>query len=1189
MRLQSLELQGFKTFPDKTKLTFDHGISAVVGPNGSGKSNISDAMRWVLGEQSTRVLRCSKMEDIVFNGTPSRRAQGFAQVTLTIDNRSRALNFDGDTVAITRRYYRSGESEYQINHATVRLKDVHELFMDTGLGRDGYSIIGQGKIDSVVSARSEERREIFEEAAGISRYRYRKEESERKLTHAEENLLRLHDIVGELESRVGPLREQAEKAKQYLAYAEEKRGLEIGLWLHTLSHSGRILREHDDKIAIARKQQMEILQAIDQLDTAMEENFQQTNACTIQAEELRSQAARKEEEAVRLEGNISVLQNDIQHNQASLKRLEQEGLALKQEESKAAFEQEEKRLTLAKIKQVLTEKQQEFFLCSRQLEQLREGMAQFSGKLEEDTRRFELLSAQCSEAKLAAWSAESSQQEITLRLAAIQEALEGKNLQAHELEQAVAQWEGRVRVADRQVVKLQETSKQGELGLVELRRQEEQAKKKRDQANLNVQEQQRRIHLLEELERNLEGFAHSVKTILRESSKGALPGIHGPVSRLITVPKEYAVAIETALGAAMQNIVVGTEEDAKAAIRFLKQKNGGRATFLPLSTIQGSFLSEPGLEKCSGFVGVAGQLCQCEAQYIGILRSLLGRIVVATDLDAATALARQYRYRFRVVTLDGQVIHPGGSLTGGSLVKHAGLISRAAEIEQLKQNLETRRQQESKAVEQWKQAQAQTIQAAAEIERVRARIAEAQEYRVTQNSQWNRVRSDWETLQHQRRELEQDYQLTATRREDLETVKQQAQAQQEILEGQIAQVQQALGKLSGNQAESNQRVEQLSHLLQEVQLASLSAEKDQETLSAALRELERQQQDRNQRICMVQHEKALVEQKNQELEGQIRTSEETVRRLRRETQEAQKAGAAVQSRRLELEQRSVTLRNQEREQSNAKELVGRELARLEERKAGLQKEYDEIITRLWEEYELTRREAEGVAVPVEDPAKAQRRLNELKNQIRALGAVNVAAVEEYREVLERYTFLTHQLADVEKSRDELRRLIRELTSQMHDQFLEQFQQINQNFKQTFAQLFGGGSAYLELENPEDILACGIQIAVQPPGKIVSNLELLSGGEKALVAIALYFAIMKVSPPPFCVMDEIEAALDESNVERFAAYLRRMNANTQFVVITHRRGTMEEADILYGVTMQEEGVSKLLEMKPTELEQKLGMK
>ena len=451
------------------------------------------------------------------------------------------------------------------------------------------------------------------------------------------------------------------------------------------------------------------------------------------------------------------------------------------------------------------------------------------------------------------------------------------------------------------------------------------------------------------------------------------------------------------------------------------------------------------------------------------------------------------------------------------------------------------------------------------------------------------VRSDWETLQHQRRELEQEYQLTDARREDLEAVKQQAQAQQEILEGQISQVQQALGKLSGNRAESNQRAERLSHLLQEIQLACLSAEKDQEILSATLGELERQQQIRNQRVFTVQQEKSAVEQNNQVLEGHIKTNQETARRLRREAQEAKEAGAAIQARRMELEQGSVALRNQEREQSNTKEMVSRELARLEERKAGLQKEYDEIISRLWEEYELTRREAEGVAAPIEEPAKAQRRLNELKNQIRALGAVNVAAVEEYREVSERHAFLTNQLADVEKSRDELRRLIRELTSQMHDQFLEQFQQINQNFKQTFAQLFGGGSAYLELENPEDILACGIQIAVQPPGKIVSNLELLSGGEKALVAIALYFAIMKVSPPPFCVMDEIEAALDESNVERFAAYLRRMNANTQFVVITHRRGTMEEADILYGVTMQEEGVSKLLEMKPTELEQKLGMK
>lgn len=1189
MRLESLELQGFKTFPDKTKLSFDHGISAVVGPNGSGKSNISDAVRWVLGEQSTRALRCSKMEDIVFSGSTSRRAQGFAQVTLTIDNSSRTLPFDGDTVCITRRYYRSGESEYQINHVTVRLKDIHELFMDTGLGRDGYSMIGQGKIDSIVSARSEDRREIFEEAAGISRYRYRKEESERKLAHAEDNLLRLQDILSELNSRIGPLREQAEKAKQYLTYAAEKQELEIGLWLHTLQASGRILREHDDKITIARNQQADILEAIQRLDTAMEENFQQASQCTVQAEELRVQAARNEEDALRLEGNQSVLENDIQHNKDSLERLEQERRSLLEQNRQQEQEEQEKSAALDQTVRLLAEKRQEEAECSEQLTQLRQGFAQACGQLEQDAKKLDSLLTQYSEVKLAALSAESSQNEIQLRLGTIRQAMDAKKAQEKELSESVRKWEERALQADRKATDLQQQVKQAVQQLEEDRRHEQTAKQCADQIHLDVQELTRRIHLLEELERNLEGFAHSVKLILKESSKGTLQGIHGPVSRLIVVPKEYTAAVETALGAAMQNVVVGTEDHAKAAIRFLKQRDAGRATFLPLTTVRGNLLSEPGLEQCPGFVGIAGNLCRCDPSYQGILRSLLGRIVVAQDLNAAVAIAKQYRYKFRVVTLDGQVIHPGGSLTGGSLAKHTGLLSRAAEIGRLRDKLSEKQRQETTALQAWEQSQTRVAQTAKKAEQFQKGLADAQEYRVEQNSGWSRVRSDWETFRHQQREMETEYQRTASRQKDLQATKQQAKARQELLELQIADMQQCLEQLTGSRDQSSEQIQQVSEKLQEIQLTVLSAQKDEEMLSQTVSDLRSKQQAISQRLVSLQEETQSLFQKNEALRKQIGENQTTAAKFREEAQQAKKTSTQVQQKRMELEQKSAEMRMREREYSSEKETITRELARLEERKAGVQKEYDKIIARLWEEYELTHREAREHTAPVEEPVKAQRRLNELKNQIRALGAVNVAAVEEYKEVSERHGFLSAQLADVERSRSELRRLIHDLTGQMQELFLERFQQINRNFKQTFVELFGGGSAFLELDHPEDLLTCGIQIAVQPPGKIVSNLELLSGGEKALVAIALYFAIMKVSPSPFCIMDEIEAALDESNVGRFAAYLRRMNAQTQFVVITHRRGTMEEADVLYGVTMQEEGVSKLLEMNLSELEETLEIR
>lgn len=1188
MRLESLELQGFKTFPDKTKLTFDSGISAVVGPNGSGKSNLSDAVRWVLGEQSTHALRCSRMEDIVFGGTPSRRAQGFAQVTLTMDNRSRALPFDGDTVAITRRYYRSGESEYQINHATVRLRDIHELLMDTGLGRDGYCLIGQGKIDSIVSARSEDRREMFEEAAGISRYRYRKEESERKLSQAEENLVRLRDILGELESRVGPLREQAEKAKRYLAFAEEKQTLEIGLWLHTLNHSGRILREQEDKLTITRQQQEDITRQTEQLDAAMEQNFQQANACLVRMEELRSRSAQKEEEAVRLEGSISVLQNDVQHNCLSVERLVREREELAETNRQMLQAQEELRLALAQNQQRLEQQQRESKGISEELEQLHHGMAQSSGKLEQDTRRLQELHDQFAQAGSAVLSAETTQQELALRLQALQEERERQQRAVQELETVAAQEESKAREIDEAVRRLQEQLRAGEARLEQLRHAEEQAKKQRDQAHLDAQAQERRIHLLEELERNLEGFAHSVKAILRESSKGAFSGIHGPVSRLLTVPPEYAVAIETALGASMQHLVVDTEQDAKAAIRFLKEKNGGRATFLPLSTIRGNWLSETGLEKCPGFVGIAGQLCSCEPQYQGILRSLLGRIVVARDLNDATALARKYGYRFRVVTLDGQVIHPGGSLTGGSLTKQAGLLSRAAEIERLKRQWNEQTKQEQQLLERWQEQQEQTRQAVQEMERLRASMSVTQEARVEQTGRWSRARSDWETRRLQEEELRREHERTQQRQENLEQVKQQAQTRQTLLGEQRDALQRALHQLDNSRAAHVQRADQLNRDLQERQLLMLSDEKDQAALLLSLQDGERRQQETERRIQALQEEQRTLEETNRALEQQIQTSRDTAQTWREEARQAKAESAKAQAQRMELEQQSLALRNQEREQSHTRENLAREIARLEERKAGVQKEYDEIIRRLWEDYTLTRREAEQIAVPAQDTAKAQRRLNEVKNAIRALGAVNPAAVEEYQEVSERYEFFTAQMNDVETSREELRRLIRELSGQMQTLFLERFGQINQYFRETFVELFGGGKAQLELENPEELLTCGIQISVQPPGKLVSNLELLSGGEKALVAIALYFAIMKVNPPPFCVMDEIEAALDESNVERFASALRRMNDRTQFVVITHRRGTMEEADLLYGVTMQEEGVSKLLEMKLSELEETLGI-
>ncbi|WP_277668341.1 chromosome segregation protein SMC [Caproiciproducens galactitolivorans] len=1189
MLLKSLEIQGFKTFPDKTTLSFDKGITVVVGPNGSGKSNISDAVRWVFGEQSTRVLRCTKMEDVIFNGTPTRKAQGFAEVTLNIDNTLRQLPFDGDSVAITRRYYRSGDSEYLINKAAVRLKDINELFMDTGLGCDGYSIIGQGKIDSIVAARSEDRREIFEEAAGISRFRYRKEESERKLNQAQENLLRLNDILSELESRVGPLKEQAEKAEQYLEWAGEKRTLEIGLWLNTLKKFGQILREHEDKILIARNQHETSEQELDDIDRQIEENYRKSGECTARMDEIRQQAAQLEESAAKKDGEASVLQNDILHHNENIERIRREIEQSNLSGQDMDRDILEKNRHIEEKSQYINDQAAQAKKFEEQIEQIRKNMSETAEKIDDYTRQIAKLTAQATEAKVAKMTAVSSIAEIQLRISQIAESVRSKKLQTEKLQNAEKEAKKKLAEVDERIHALSNSVKGYEMRLATRRKRMEDLKKQSDALYLDAQEHSRRAHLLEELERNLEGFSQSVKVIMKEARRGTISGIHGPVSRLIKVPHQYAVAIETALGAAMQNIVVGNEQDAKRAIQLLKQRDSGRATFLPLSTIRGRELQETGLEECPGYIGTAVSLCGCDEKYKDILNSLLGRIAVAEDLDSAVAMAKRYGYRFRIVTLDGQVVNAGGSLTGGSLVKNAGLLSRASEIERMKAQAAELQAKAQEAAAALKSATEEVSAAEASLSASKGELATAQEERFKMDAERGRTAADLTAVRNDLLALQEEEKAATLRLNGQREAQTDAQAREEEISRKQAFLQAELDKISGSRSGLNRTVDELNARLQEIRMACLSAEKDVESLRAAIADIERRKLDHAGREQSLKEEIKAAQEECVKLRGQIESLRQEAQNMRETAKKCSGQIEELNAKRMEYERLSVELRAKEHEKSAEKEKIGHELARLEERKENLQKEYDEIISRLWEEYELTRREAEEVGAKIENPLQAQKRLNELKSKIKALGTVNVAAVEEYKEVSERYEFMKAQVADVEKSREELKKLIGDLTHQMHELFLSRFKQINENFKSTFRELFGGGNAELSLCDPEDILNSGIDISVQPPGKIITHLESLSGGEKALVAIALYFAIMKVKPPPFCVLDEIEAALDDVNVNRFAAYLRRMTKNTQFIAITHRRGTMEEADVLYGVTMQDEGISKLLELRISEIEAKLGMK
>lgn len=1189
MLLKSLELQGFKTFPDKTLLKFEEGITAVVGPNGSGKSNISDAMRWVLGEQSTRALRCTKMEDVIFSGTPQRKAQGFAEVTITIDNTDRQLNFDGDTVAITRRYYRSGESEYRINKTMVRLKDVHELFMDTGLGRDGYSIIGQGKIDSIVSAKSEDRREIFEEAAGISRFRYRKEEAERRLERAEENLVRLRDILAELEGRLEPLRVQSEKAEKFIAYDAEKKNLEIGLWLETLNRSGRVVREVEEKIGVAENDYNEAEAALEEIARQIEQNFAETNGCTAQMDAIRAEAASTDESATRKEGEISVVENDTRHDREQIERLRGEIEENTRSEQEIRAEIAEKETAVQAKEAEIAAHNSDFIAFTAELEALRAGTDGATKEIDAVTAQLAARNAELAEARVRRAEAESSLQEIRTRNDTVDAALAESRAQGQALEEEAQALQGMAQDTQARIQAAENAVQGHSLRLDARRKKADALKAEADRLLLDANEQARRAKLLEDLERNLEGFTQSVKTVMRERERGNLQGIHGPVTRLLHVPREYAVALETALGAAMQNVVVDSEDSAKAAIRLLKQRNSGRATFLPLSTVRGTVLDRREMEGMPGFVGIASELCRCEAQYAGIRDSLLGRTVVAENLDRAAEIARKLRYRFRVVSLDGQVVNAGGSFTGGSAARNSGLLSRAAEIERIRGEAQKLHAAAEEAAARFKTARQEAANASAELDAARSALTVLHEDEIRFAAEITRVERDVETQKRQYRDLLAEQENAAGRIASLEQTAAEAAAQIASLEADAEKIRARMEGMTDSRAEQIQRCNEMSDRLQEIRMRGLSVEKDRETLATAIEALETRLSDRSGRVKQLRAEIEACEARIEARGTQIESLRGEVASLRAEAEEKRAAVQEIAGRRAALEQRAGELRAAERETSGKRESVGREVERLQERLEGLRREYDTIIAKLWEEYELTRREAEEIGITIEDVPAAQRRLTELKNRIKALGAVNVAAVVEYKEVSERYTFMKAQTDDVEKSKAELLKLIDDLTRRMQTQFTERFSVINEQFGRIFKDLFGGGSASLSFTDEGDILNSGIEIKVHPPGKIVSHIELLSGGEKALVAISIYFAIMRVSPPPFCMLDEIEAALDDVNVTRFANYLRRMNDHTQFIAITHRRGTMEEADVLYGVTMQDQGISKLLSLRAHEVEEKLGLK
>ena len=1174
MVFKELEIQGFKSFPDKVKITFDAGVTGVVGPNGSGKSNLSDAVRWVLGETSSRQLRAAgKMEDVIFGGTRRRSAMGFASVRLTLDNTGHTLDVDADEVTIGRKYYRSGDSEYTINGQVCRLRDVYELLLDTGIGRDGYSVIGQGRIAEIVAAKSSERPEIFEEACGIAKYRYRKTEAERRLAAAGENLERLRDILGELESRVGPLEKESAKAQKFLELSEQRKTLEVTLWTDSVHRARDTVRQQVRDYETAQADYERFDGEAKAAEQEAEEIRMQAQQLTIAVERLNGDIRSITEQISGSDSRIAVLENDILRNEESIASLRSEIEAGEQDGAEADAALQRHRAVAAKMEAEGEKLAAEIDALNAELEQLAD--ASNASGARKDTLRAEItdLTAKRTEAQVAQAAAEAAEETARQRLPALEQAVQ----------EGTDQWEtARQDLTD--TIRYREMLTENEKQLANVRSGLELKLKNRkaalDEADTAEQRLGReldaarqRLSVLRELEKNMDGYQNSVKAVMRAAGARRLRGIIGPVSAILKVEPGCEVAVETALGAALQNIVVENEAAAKAAIALLRSDNAGRATFLPLDTVQpGAFRG-----RLSGTARLASSLVQADARYDNIVSNLLGRIIVVEDINEASRVARDNGFRSRVVTMDGQVINAGGSFTGGSVQRSAGLFTRKQEMEEL-------RIRAAKLQKDCLAAQEKTDQCKEQVDALQAELTATASEQITAANDRVRAEAEQKRLEAAAAQLET---ARNARRQEIDTL-QAALADSRAKAEDAAKLQAELtAKIDRRTAEMSRiaegddsfltRQNALAQDLSAKRLEQVTRQKDAELAYSQIAALEQRARDAAARRTSLEESVAALAARSDACRAEIADIRQT--RADSQTTIAQKEAEIREAtqKRLARQQAETETLARARTAADSREEMSREMARLAERKAAAESEYDQTVAKLWDEYQLSVSQAEALCVEFDSLPALRAQVADLRGKIRALGSVNVSAIEEYKEVKARYDALVTQVTDVEESRNELSRMISKLSAQMREIFTDSFRAINENFGRVFAELFGGGEASLMLEDESDVLSSGIGIRVAPPGKVIKNLEALSGGEQALVAISIYFAILAVNPAPFCILDEIEAALDDANVVRFAQYLRRVSDKTQFIVITHRRGTMEAANVLYGVTMQEDGVSKLLKL------------
>ena len=1174
MVFKELEIQGFKSFPDKVKIRFDAGVTGVVGPNGSGKSNLSDAVRWVLGETSSRQLRAAgKMEDVIFGGTRRRSAMGFASVRLTLDNTGHTLDVDADEVTIGRKYYRSGDSEYTINGQVCRLRDVYELLLDTGIGRDGYSVIGQGRIAEIVAAKSSERREIFEEACGIAKYRYRKTEAERRLAAAGENLERLRDILGELESRVGPLEKESAKAQKFLELSAEKKTLEVTLWTDGVHRAREAVRQQVRDYETAQADYERFDRETKAAEQEAEEIRMQAQQLTVAVERLNGDIRSITEQISGSDSRIAVLENDILRNEESAASLQQE-IADGEQDSTEAEAALQRHRAVAKTMEAEGEK------LAAQIDALNEEIAHLTDQstasgARKDTLREELtaLTAQRTEAQVAQAAAEAAEETARQRLPALEQSVQEETARRDETKQDLDDTVRYRRMMEENEKQLANVRSGLELKLKNRRAALDEADNAEQRLGRELDAARQRLSVLRELEKNMDGYQNSVKAVMRAAGARRLRGIIGPVSAILKVEPGCEVAVETALGGALQNIVVENEAAAKAAIALLRNDNAGRATFLPLDTVQ------PGVfrGRLSGTARLASSLVQADRRYDNIVSSLLGRIIVVDDINEASRVARDNGFRSKVVTMDGQVVNAGGSFTGGSVQRSAGLFTRKQEMEEL-------RVKAAKLQKDCLAAQEKTDQCKEQADALQAELTATVSEQITAANDKVRAEAEHKRLEAALQQLESNL---AARRQEIDALHaalaesrskaENAAAQQTELTGKIDRLTDELNRIAEGDDNFLAQQSDLAQKLSAKRLEQVTRQKDAELAYSQIAALEQRAQDAAARRASLEESLAALAARSENCRAEIAAIRQAKTDSQSEIAQKEKAIREATEQRLERQQAETAALARARTSADSREETGREMARLAERKAAAETEYDQTVAKLWDEYQLSVSQAEELCIDFESLTALRAQVADLRGKIRALGSVNVSAIEEYKEVKARYDEMTRRVTDVEESRSELSRMISKLSAQMKEIFTDSFRAINENFGRVFTELFGGGEASLVLEDESDVLACGIGIRVAPPGKVIKNLEALSGGEQALVAISIYFAILAVNPAPFCILDEIEAALDDANVVRFAQYLRRVSDKTQFIVITHRRGTMEAANVLYGVTMQEDGVSKLLRL------------